>query len=262
MALPTKLSNEDLNVNYIDSAARLYYALFDRDPDKGGLTYWVNQKIDGMSWGEMAERFAQSQEFSEKYGNVDNEGYLKKLYQNVLNREADSGGLGYWSDKMASGMSKGDVLVEFSFSPEYKERIQSTVDAKTTEFYGGNSLDDFNGYSFTMEWLNGRTLYDVYSENGKYEVATFKFADGVVTSTPGATGEGNATVENYSVNSDGYLVMGENYIRAVHEMSSPDERIMAGWSENPANLENFNENSNTEFFFYTPSAALSFIEGQ
>jgi hypothetical protein len=48
------------------------------------------------------------------------------MYQTAFNRDADEGGLQFWLDKMASGMSRGEVAVRFAYSAE----AQATFDTE------------------------------------------------------------------------------------------------------------------------------------
>jgi hypothetical protein len=52
-------------------------------------------------------------------------GYVQQLYQNVLRRQADDAGSQYWTGLLASGTSRGTVLVGFAESPEFKANTLS-----------------------------------------------------------------------------------------------------------------------------------------
>ena len=102
---------------------RLYNASFKRLPDPDGLSYW----IDNFSSGKDDERavassFLASAEFKERYGdNVSDSTYVNTMYQNVLGRDADSGGLNYWLGQLNSGAeTRYEVLLGFAESAENK----------------------------------------------------------------------------------------------------------------------------------------------
>ena len=99
---------------------RLYNAFFDRQPDLAGLNYWVAKHAKGTDLSVIATKFAQSSEFKTKYGSVDDAGFVKLVYQNVLGRTADAAGLSHWVAQMGSGMSRGGVMTQFSESAEGK----------------------------------------------------------------------------------------------------------------------------------------------
>ena len=106
----------------IGSVSRLYGAYFNRNPDIAGFTHWTSAINSGSaSLGQASDLFAQSSEFNETYGNVDDDEFLALVYKNVLCRPSDSAGLEYWLAQMANGMSRGDVMLSFSETAEYKD---------------------------------------------------------------------------------------------------------------------------------------------
>ncbi|HUR89854.1 MAG TPA: DUF4214 domain-containing protein [Ramlibacter sp.] len=105
-------------------AYRLYQAAFDRAPDLPGLGYQTNALDSGLTLSQVAANFIASPEFQAKYGNaVSNTQFITLLYQNVLHREPDSGGLQYHLDELASGQTRADVLTHFSESPENQANV-------------------------------------------------------------------------------------------------------------------------------------------
>ena len=98
---------------------RLYRAFFLRDPDAGGLAYWADQLRSGVPLETVAEAFAGSAEFQNRYGSLGNAAFVDLVYTNVLGRSADAGGAAYWSGLLGSGTSRGTVMVGFSESAEF-----------------------------------------------------------------------------------------------------------------------------------------------
>ena len=98
---------------------RLYFAAFNRIPDYPGLTNWVNAYRAGMPLTTIAQAFVDSLEFQLTYGNLDNTQFVTRLYHNVLGRDPDSGGLANWVNALNGGMTRGQVLLNFSESAEY-----------------------------------------------------------------------------------------------------------------------------------------------
>jgi hypothetical protein len=74
----------------------------------------------GMSYSTVAQNFVNSAEFKTAFGgnsptvNI----LVTKLYNNVLARTPDAGGLAFWQDKLNTGWSTADVLGFFSTSSE------------------------------------------------------------------------------------------------------------------------------------------------
>jgi len=102
------------------SSYMLYKAAFNRTPDASGLGYWISKMDSGMSYSDVAKNFVTSAEFQTAFGgsNPSVNTLVTKLYNNVLNRAPDSGGLAFWQDKLNTGWSTADVLGFFSTSGE------------------------------------------------------------------------------------------------------------------------------------------------
>ncbi len=102
-----------------DAVARLYVAAFDRLPEPAGFAFWVEQ-YSTAQWNlpQMAAFFADSNEFNDTFGGLDNEGFVTQMYRNVLDRGPDQQGLDFWSGQLANGLSRGDLLLRFSESTE------------------------------------------------------------------------------------------------------------------------------------------------
>ncbi len=103
---------------------RLYWAFFLRRPDSSGLTYWLKKYRGGSSLTSIAQSFAKSSEFTNRYGNVSNQAYVQLVYLNIFRRSPDAGGLAFWTNKLNAGtITRGAVIVQFSESNEGKRRL-------------------------------------------------------------------------------------------------------------------------------------------
>jgi hypothetical protein len=103
------------------SGYMLYKAAFNRTPDAGGLGYWISKMDTGMSYSSVAQNFVNSAEFKTAFGgaNPSVNTLVTKLYNNVLNRTPDAGGLAFWQNKLSNeGWTTADVLGFFSTSGE------------------------------------------------------------------------------------------------------------------------------------------------
>jgi uncharacterized protein (DUF1501 family) len=100
---------------------RLYRAYFLREPDTVGLDYWINTRLDRAL---VSEQFAQSAEFRNRYGSLDDQQFVTMAYRNVLGREPDPAGLAHWVGTLARGVSRGRVMLGFSDSAEFVRKVQ------------------------------------------------------------------------------------------------------------------------------------------
>lgn len=101
-----------------DSVVRLYRAVFNRDADPEGLTYWVNRYVEGVPLAAIANEFMASAEWRGTYGPLDDDQFVATIYGNVLGREPDPEGYAYWRQVLASGATRTQLLLGFSESQE------------------------------------------------------------------------------------------------------------------------------------------------
>jgi serralysin len=116
--------------------------------------------------------FVNSAEFQNTYGALDNTGFVTLLYQNVLGRAPDAGGLTGWLNALDAGQSRAQVVQGFSQSgefiaataPELKTWIRSqgqddVLDGGTgsNDLWGGAMADVFR---FRMEDAGTHRVHD------------------------------------------------------------------------------------------------------
>lgn len=106
---------------------RLYLAYFGRLPDAGGTSYWLGRLRSGTPLTTVSDGFAASPEFTSTYGSLSNGQFVTQVYQNVLGRAPDSGGYSYWLNRLNTGMTRGQLMVNFSESAEFKNAKAGTV---------------------------------------------------------------------------------------------------------------------------------------
>ncbi len=98
---------------------RLYLIFFGRTPDADGYDYWIAERGEGHSLEDIAEWFAQSTEFQDRYGGGTFGDFLDRLYRDVLGRSPDHEGNRYWLDQLERGeVNRGTIVVYFSEGEE------------------------------------------------------------------------------------------------------------------------------------------------
>lgn len=135
---------------YLDDVFRLYRATLDRDPDERGLESWSTLLSEGQAYSSIAGGFTNSNEFRKTYGALDDNGFVDLLYQNVLDRAADAGGLAAWLEQMSNGLSREGVVEGFAQSREFVNKTAAPFTAymKAVEgdvFDGGAGNDRMAG---------------------------------------------------------------------------------------------------------------------
>lgn len=110
-------------------AYRLYQAAFGREPEQGGIGYWMARMAQGTSLHAVAGDFLRSDEFMQRHGQLAaNDGFVTALYRQVLNRAPEQAGLDYWLQAMASNIDRAEVLVLFSESQENRAQVIGIIE--------------------------------------------------------------------------------------------------------------------------------------
>ena len=100
---------------------RLYWTFFDRRPDAGGALFWLDQYERCQPIQRIAQHFNASAEFVNTYGDLDDAEFVDLVYRNTLDRNADASGRTYWIERLGDDLSRSELMVHFSFSPEFVE---------------------------------------------------------------------------------------------------------------------------------------------
>ncbi len=101
--------------------ALVYQNVLDRAPDAAGYAFWTAQMSAGMTRGQVMTRFSESAEYvGATRAWVD----VVVTYRGMLNREPDSGGLAFWTQRVgADPGSLGTLISNFFASAEYGVRV-------------------------------------------------------------------------------------------------------------------------------------------
>ena len=109
-------------------AYRLYQAAFDRAPDLAGLGFWIGMMDRGVSLQRVADSFATSAEFVDRYGHTTDTQFLTLLYAHALHRAPDAGGLQFWTDAIqVHQVARAVVLEHFSESAENQAQVIGSI---------------------------------------------------------------------------------------------------------------------------------------
>ena len=138
-------------------ANSLYNHLLDRQADPSGLTFWVKQLQSGVSFQEATVGFCDSDEYKSRHP-VPNQ-FVESLYNKLLGRQSDPGGLQYWVNQINSGRNTTAQVINPGFlrSREYTlQRINESY-----QKYLGRQPDS-GGLDFWANKLqNGVSMQEV-----------------------------------------------------------------------------------------------------
>jgi hypothetical protein len=99
---------------------RLYAAYFLREPDSEGMQFWTAHRLAGMSLAEVSSRFAGSREFHLRYGSLSDAQFVERVYRNLFDRAPDPEGRQHWTNLLAHGMTRGQMMLHVSDSVEFR----------------------------------------------------------------------------------------------------------------------------------------------
>lgn len=116
--------------------ARLYDTALGRLPDISGLDGWTRALNAGASLNDVAGGFINSAEFRSTYGILDDRSFVDALYTNTLHRPADAAGAQNWTNALAAGASRTQVLTGFSESLEHQMNTQANIMSNDPNSYG------------------------------------------------------------------------------------------------------------------------------
>jgi hypothetical protein len=98
----------------------LLYGAFGRLPDLDGLAFWAKAPVPLV---KVAEGLLESGEWRAANGTRDDAAFLASVYQHVLGRAADAQGQAFWSDVLAHGTSRAEVLTGIALSQEHRGQL-------------------------------------------------------------------------------------------------------------------------------------------
>ena len=207
----------------IAPVTRLYFAYFNRIPDFTGLMYWIDSYKQGTPLISISDAFAGSAEFTATYGSLSNSDFVTLVYQNVLGRDPDQGGLDYWTGLLdSSTQTRGQVMVGFSESDEYQTLMANQIYVTMTYIGLLRRSPDQGGFDYWVgiidQGATGLSLIDSFLYSTEYQG---RFDGTWVISTLEISGPG--TVEEESTAS---------YIATATWENGRTSLVGANWGEN------------------------------
>jgi hypothetical protein len=88
--------------------AKEYAVIFGRAADTRGMDWWAGHlKSGNVTKEQLADYLINSYEGKLAYGSKSNAEFVDSMYDNILGRDPDAGGLAYWTQKLDDGVSRG-----------------------------------------------------------------------------------------------------------------------------------------------------------
>jgi len=109
-----------------DQVAGLFRKILGREPDSFGLDYYTQKMNAGMSIDEVIASLTTSTEFRSQHPVNTVREQVATLFRTILDREPDSFGLDYYTQRVNAGMSVYEVATSMRTSAEYLANHPST----------------------------------------------------------------------------------------------------------------------------------------
>ena len=105
--------------DFSDFIERLYTVALNRSSDPSGKAFWLAKvRNEGATGADCARGFLiESPEFSNR--GLSDDQFIRTLYKTFFDREADDAGYSFWMQKIASGMSRAQVIEGFIDATEW-----------------------------------------------------------------------------------------------------------------------------------------------
>ena len=109
-----------------------YQFILGRTPSAGEVAGWVSAMDAGWSSSEVASAFLTSPEYTAK--TASNEAFVSSLYQVMLSREGDAGGLATWTNALNSRtVTRATIVADFFNSNESRDLAIDALYAELLE---------------------------------------------------------------------------------------------------------------------------------
>ena len=157
--------------------AQTYLGILTRDADVGGFEAWLGALLAGISREQIVQEFLVSGEFQSRFGsNLTNGQFVERMYNNILLRPSDPGGLNGWVQALNSGqMTRAQVALVFLDSGEFQSLIasQNRVDISLLYFDMLRRNPDAGGFSAWVGMLNAgvplTSVIDGFLNSSEYQ---------------------------------------------------------------------------------------------
>jgi len=109
-----------VSLSQLNALVELYVAYFNRVPEAGGLSYWIDQLVGGSSLSSISSQFytagIQYSSVSGYSADMTNADFIKIVYSNVLGRTGsnapNTSEISYWDNAITAGPATRDTLIQ------------------------------------------------------------------------------------------------------------------------------------------------------
>lgn len=144
----------------------LYRKILGRDADSGGRSYWLQQVRAGYPIHKAAVEFYGSAEYYRANGGTAHS-FITALYDDLLERTADSGGVAYWKEHLRTGRLTRSGVAE-NFYASIESRRDRVVSLHQEIFGSGISGTARDTWAARLAWIGDVALAAEFAASNTY----------------------------------------------------------------------------------------------
>ena len=143
---------------------RMYRVCLLREPDQGGLDYWMEQLKSGKQTGaQLVQGFYCSLEMINRH--LSNSEFMDRAYEGIMNRNPDPAGKAYWVSYLDKGVSYAYIVAGFTNSPEFTQ-LCANYGIVRGDYTSGEARDQNPGVTAYVSRLYTKMLGRGYDSGG------------------------------------------------------------------------------------------------
>ncbi|WP_168380953.1 DUF4214 domain-containing protein [Modicisalibacter radicis] len=125
----------------LDFVQSLYVAYYGRPADTEGQVYWA-ERAEAEGQGAILDAFGTSEEFTQEYGDLNNDQLVNSLYQQLFNRDAEPEGQSYYADVLTNGdKSLSEIAVTIMNAAQGSDAESIEAKTEVADYYTENVTD-------------------------------------------------------------------------------------------------------------------------
>ena len=156
-------------LSFADQVQRMYVAYYGRPGDPGGIQFWVDKlEQSGGNLDSIIDAFGNSQEYNERFGNLDNPSLVNNIFLQLLGRDADAGGQAFYVEQIELGrMTLGSMALNIADGVPEGSTDAQTVSNKLNVANTYTQAVDSGQFSYSTadDIINAKALLDSVVDN-------------------------------------------------------------------------------------------------